>query len=82
MLDKSIRCSTLVSDNLSCQSGTLPRVIAIAYISLGVTFDLLILPNSLEEILILAETNNVDILISKLDYEMAIFAENSFKNYS
>ena len=33
---------------------------------------LLILPNSLEQSLILADTNNVDLLISKLDYEIAI----------
>ena len=33
---------------------------------------LLILPNSLEQSLILAETNNVDLLISKLDYEIAV----------
>ena len=32
---------------------------------------LLILPNSLEESLILADTNNVDLLISKLDYEIS-----------
>ena len=33
---------------------------------------LLILPNSLEESLALAEINNVDLLISKLDYEIAV----------
>ena len=33
---------------------------------------LLILPNSLEESLILADTNNVDLLISKLDYEISV----------
>ena len=33
---------------------------------------LLILPNSIEESLLLAETNNVDLLISKLDYEIAV----------
>ena len=33
---------------------------------------LLILPNSLEESLSLADTNNVDLLISKLDYEIAV----------
>ena len=32
----------------------------------------LILPSSLEESLLLADTNNVDLLISKLDYEIAI----------
>ena len=33
---------------------------------------LLMLPNSLEESLILADKNNMDLLISKLDYEIAI----------
>ena len=33
---------------------------------------LLILPNSLEESLSLADTNNIDLLISKLDYEIAV----------
>ena len=33
---------------------------------------LLILPNSLEQSLILANTNNVDLLISNLDYEIAV----------
>ena len=33
---------------------------------------LLILPNSLEESLILADANNVDLLISKLDYEISV----------
>ena len=33
---------------------------------------LLILPNSLEQSLGLADTNNVDLLISKLDYEIAV----------
>ena len=32
----------------------------------------LILPSSLEESLLLADTNNVDLLISKIDYEIAI----------
>ncbi len=32
----------------------------------------LILPNSLEESLVLAKENNVDLLISKLDYEIAV----------
>ena len=32
----------------------------------------LILPNSLEESLQIAELNNIDLLISKLDYEIAI----------
>ena len=35
----------LVFNNLSCHSGILPRVVAIAYISRGVDFALLILPN-------------------------------------
>ena len=33
---------------------------------------ILILPNSLEQSLILADTNNVDLLISKLDYQIAV----------
>ncbi len=33
---------------------------------------LIILPNSLEESLMLADTNNVDLLISKLDYEISV----------
>ena len=33
---------------------------------------ILILPNSLEKSLILADTNNVDLLISKLDYQIAV----------
>ena len=33
---------------------------------------LLILPNSIDESLLLAERNNVDLLISKLDYEIAV----------
>ena len=33
---------------------------------------MLILPNSLEESLILADANNVDLLISKLDYEISV----------
>ena len=33
---------------------------------------LLILPNSLEESLILADKNNIDLLISKLDFEIAV----------
>ena len=52
---------------------------------------LLILPNSLEESLKLADTNNVDLLISKLDYEIAVkdlniersrFSPSASLNYS
>ena len=52
---------------------------------------LLILPNSLNESLLLASTNNVDLLISKLDYEIAVkdlniersrFSPSASLNYS
>ena len=52
---------------------------------------LLILPNSLEESLALANTNNVDLLISKLDYEISVkdlniersrFSPSATLNYS
>tara|TARA_Y100000766_G_scaffold266757_1_gene261323 strand:- start:666 stop:1955 length:1290 start_codon:yes stop_codon:yes gene_type:complete len=52
---------------------------------------LIILPNSLEESLVLAEKNNLDILISNLDYEIAIkdlniersrFSPSASLNYS
>ena len=52
---------------------------------------LLILPNSLEESLSLADTNNIEILISKLDYEIAVkdlniersrFSPSASLNYS
>ena len=51
----------------------------------------LILPNSLKESLRLAETNNIDLLISKLDYEIAVkdlnieksrFSPSASLNYS
>ena len=52
---------------------------------------LLILPNSLEESLVLANKNNVDLLISKIDYEIAVkdlniersrFSPSASLNYS
>ena len=52
---------------------------------------ILILPNSLEESLGLADTNNIDLLISKLDYEIAVkdlniersrFSPSASLNYS
>ena len=52
---------------------------------------LLILPNSLEESLILADKNNIDLLISKLDFEIAVkdlnieksrFSPSASLNYS
>ena len=51
----------------------------------------MILPNSLEESLNLADTNNIDLLISKLDYEIAVkdlniersrFSPSASLNYS
>ncbi len=52
---------------------------------------LIILPNSLEESILLSEKNNVDLLISKLDYEIAVkdlnieksrFSPSASLNYS
>jgi len=52
---------------------------------------LLVLPNSLEESLVLANKNNVDLLISKIDYEIAVkdlniersrFSPSASLNYS